>query len=261
MWISTKEIYYLQLVSMKTLLLFLLFLLFSCNNRQPFKMKKISEKACINWDVILGDQKPICYYESLMKKYGLVDLKSIVPEVIVDLRYATTNNFTGKNLYGCLKKAYVHPELAISIKKAQQILNEIKPGYRLIIYDAARPLQVQKILSDHLQMPSSKKWKYLSNPARGSLHNYGLAIDVSIVDENNNELDMGTPYDFFGPEAEPIHELELLKQGKLTSKQIENRKLLRKIMRAANLQNIPTEWWHFQLMTRNQAELKYKLIR
>lgn len=235
--------------------------MFSCDNRQPLKIKKISEKTCINWNLILEEQKPICYYESLMKKHGLVDLNTIVPDVVVDMRYATTNNFTGKNLYGCLKKAYVHPELAISIKKAQQILNEIKPGYRLIIYDAARPLQVQGILAEHLQMPASKKWKYLSNPARGSLHNYGLAVDVSIVDESNNEIDMGTPYDYFGPEAEPIQETNLLKQGRLTIKHIENRQLLRKIMKTAKLKNIQTEWWHFQLMSRNQAELKYNLIK
>lgn len=231
-----------------------------CQRPEQHSLRSIMHVPPIQWELIQGSNKPICVFEMKMRKYALIDITSVIPDILVDLRYASENNFTGTNLYGCLKKAYAHPDLVERLVVAQQTLHNLKPGYRLIIYDAARPFEIQKILSDHISLPPQEKWKYISSPTRGSLHNYGLAIDVSIVDEQGVELDMGTPYDYFGPEAEPAREIQMLSEGKLTLEQVKNRELLRTVMRSSGLRGIPGEWWHFQLTSRNEAEKKYQII-
>ena len=113
---------------------------------------------------------------------------------------------------------------------------------------------------DTVKIPMAEKTKYLSNPKYGSLHNYGAAVDISIVDEKNIPLDMGTSYDFFGELAYPEKEQQMLREGKLTQQQIDNRKLLRAVMQKASFFNIQTEWWHFNSCTREFAAQNYKII-
>jgi zinc D-Ala-D-Ala dipeptidase len=113
---------------------------------------------------------------------------------------------------------------------------------------------------DAVKLPVSEKIKFLSNPRNGSLHNYGAAVDISIVNENGLELDMGTPYDFMGELAYPGEEDELSAQGKLSFRQLQNRKLLREVMEASGFTGIATEWWHFNACTRDYAKMHYRLI-
>ncbi|MFN7014690.1 MAG: M15 family metallopeptidase, partial [Bacteroidia bacterium] len=134
------------------------------------------------------------------------------------------------------------------------------PNYSLLILDAARPVSVQQKMWKMLDMPSAEKTKYLSNPQNGSLHNYGAAVDLTIINEMEEELDMGTPYDFFGEEAHPAKEMQMLLEGKLTEDQINNRKLLREVMRKAGFSHLPTEWWHFNSCSRPEAMQKYHII-
>jgi zinc D-Ala-D-Ala dipeptidase len=164
-------------------------------------------------------------------------------------------------LYGCLKKAYLQPDIAQRLVHCQSWLSEQRPGYRLIVYDAARPQQIQKIMWDSLHLPLHEKVKFLSNPAFGSLHNFGAAVDVSIVDDKGFVLDMGAPFDHIGEEAHPVMEWQMLQSGKLTPLHIENRNLLRTVMRKGGFWGIQTEWWHFNAMTREVAAAKYTLIR
>lgn len=191
---------------------------------------------------------------------GLVDVKLIDSSIVVDLRYATTNNFIGSNMYGDFKKCYLLPAVAERIKNAQALLKKKFPYYSLVIYDGARPRSIQYKMFAMLDMPHFEKLKYVSNPESGSLHNYGAAVDLSIIDENEIELDMGTPYDYFGELAYPREEERLLKEGKLTVKQLYNRLILRDIMEASGFMPITTEWWHFNFCTKKEAAEKYNCL-
>ena len=111
-----------------------------------------------------------------------------------------------------------------------------------------------------LDIPANEKGQFLSNPARGSVHQYGAAVDVSIVDERDKELDMGTPFDYIGEMAHPTKEFELLDEGELTEQQLENRMLLRYCMVNAGFRYLETEWWHFNSCSREAARKKYRPI-
>jgi D-alanyl-D-alanine dipeptidase len=100
----------------------------------------------------------------------------------------------------------------------------------------------------------------VSNPRNGSLHNFGAAVDLSIVDENGIELDMGTPYDYFGELAYPREENRLVKEGKLSHLQALNREILRNVMHEAGFSGITTEWWHFNSCSRPEAFERYDIV-
>lgn len=195
------------------------------------------------------------------RRAGLVDVQEAIPALIVELKYSTPDNFLGFDVYGNLTKAFLQPEVAGMLATSQQALSEQRPGYRLLIYDAARPLSVQQRMWDTLSYRPLDRSKYVSNPANGgSLHNYCAAVDLTIADETGRPLDMGTPYDYFGLEAHPQHEAAMLEAGKLNATQIANRKLLRDVMRAGGFFGITSEWWHFNACTRDVAREKYTLV-
>jgi D-alanyl-D-alanine dipeptidase len=182
----------------------------------------------------------------------------------VELKYATTDNFMRKNVYGDLTRAYLQPEMAKRLAKAATLLKQYKPGYQLLVYDAARPNSVQYNLwnaLDDLKIPARSKTQYVADPKIGSNHNFGCAVDLTVVDEKGKPLDMGTSFDFFGPLAYPRSEQEMLKKGRLTQKQIENRQILRKVMTQAGFKANTTEWWHFDGMSKSQARARYGMIR
>lgn len=247
-------------------------LLFSCagpiveNNQEAQKIKtdslkidtieKITEQNEKNTEI----KKIISELEQLLIDSGLVNIRELDSNITVDLRYSTDNNFLGKDVYGDLNNCYLQREVAEKLLQAQQLLKKEFPQYNLLVFDGVRPRSIQWKMWEMLDMPDKEKVKYVSNPKFGSLHNFGAAVDVSIADENGNELDMGTPFDFFGELAYPIKENELLKKGELTAQQIENRKLLRRIMYNSDFFNIQTEWWHFNSCYRKEAMLKYHLI-
>ncbi len=195
------------------------------------------------------------YLDSL----GLVDISDLDPTIEVQLMYATADNFTGEQLYEDLQEAYLHPEAAQAVVRAQQLLADRHPGYRLVIYDATRPLHVQQKMWNVVK--GTPKYIYVSNPARGGgLHNYGLAVDISIADEQGRPLDMGTPVDWLGAEAHITAEEQLVRNGKMSEEARQNRLLLRNVMKEAGFHPLPSEWWHFNLCSRDQAKQQYKLI-
>ena len=201
-----------------------------------------------------------CLTEKSIIDCGLVDIKTIDSSIIVDMKYSTTDNFIGVDVYGDFNKCYLQPDVAEKLKSAQRYLKEKYPYYSLIVYDAARPRSVQRIMWDTVKIPIMERTKYLSNPNGGSLHNFGAAVDISIVDEHGHTLNMGTPYDYFGELAYPREEDRLVAEGKLTNKQILNRDILRSVMYKAGFWGIATEWWHFNSCTRDAAYQKYKII-
>lgn len=177
----------------------------------------------------------------------------------IDLKYTTADNFVGTVLYGDLKEAFLHPDAMRCLKKAQKLLKAEIPEYSLIVYDAGRPMSVQKRMWNKVK--GTSKQKYVSNPARGGgLHNYGLAVDITIIDGNGIPLPMGTKFDHLGYEAGITNEQALVKRGKISKKELQNRLLLRKVMKKAGFRPLPSEWWHFNFCSRNYAKQHYKVM-
>ena len=199
--------------------------------------------------------------DSVFSLLGLVPVQKVNSGILVDLKYGSEDNFMQEKLYDTIQTAYLAKEVAFRLSKVQETLSKIKPGYRLLIYDAVRPLSVQiKMWKTLDSVPVSLRGKMVSNPNRGSVHNFGAAVDVTIVDEKGNPLDMGANYDDFRKISYPSLESYFLQKGNLSVSQIENRKLLREVMNSQKFRNIPTEWWHFNAYSRIKASRKFKKI-
>lgn len=191
-------------------------------------------------------------------QYGLVDITSIDSSIVVDLKYATTDNFMGVNMYGDLNKAYLRPEIANMVVKAQQSLKEINPEYTLVIYDAARPLSVQKRMFDTVQ--GTEFSQYVADPySGGGFHNFGCAVDVTIL-YHGKPLEMGTPFDSFSPLSHIDNEQANLNNGSLSADAYNNRQLLRSVMTHAGFNTEPCEWWHFDFYTKDFARSNLRLL-
>lgn len=198
--------------------------------------------------------------EKIYKDYGLVDVNTFDSTIMVDLRYAGTQNFLGKNMYGEIKHAYVQKDVALKLVKASQWIREYQSDLRLVVLDAARPLSIQQLMWTDILLPNGNKEKFVSSPQIGSLHNFGAAVDVTLYRLSKGYLDMGTSFDSFSDTAYTINEDYLLRTGKLNQQQYQNRRLLRKVMTIAGFSPIETEWWHFNSCSRNYAKSHYPLI-
>lgn len=190
---------------------------------------------------------------------GLCDVQQKNNTLKVQLRYATNDNFAHKSLYGPLNKCFLHPQAAAKLQKAQDILQQQHPNYSLLLLDCARPHAIQKKMWDIVK--NTPQRKYIAPPSTRSMHNYGMAVDITIVDVANNvELDMGTPYDYFGPKAQPRYEQQFLKEKQLTSQHLQNRHLLKNVMKQAGFRPILLEWWHFEASTKDYARKNCQLL-
>lgn len=203
--------------------------------------------------------------EQAMKKQGLVDVQKVDPTIGVDLKYSTTDNFVGKDVYGDLTRAYMQPMAARKLANASKYLQQKHPNLRLLVYDAARPRTAQWNLWNALpNLPARERQKYVADPRKGSIHNYGCAVDLTLAKVGQNgtpePLDMGTKYDYFGPLAYPSQEAALLRAGKLTKQQIENRTILRTAMRQGSFSGIEFEWWHFNALSREKAKATFRIV-
>jgi D-alanyl-D-alanine dipeptidase len=207
-------------------------------------------------------QKTTCSYALAMEKQGLVEVSANAPGVLVELKYGTADNFMGKDVYGCLKQAYVQKPVLHMLNKAQAALAKKYPGYHLLIYDAARPLSIQWVLWNTLtQYPPAERQKYVADPKQHSIHNYGSALDLTVADADGKALDMGTKYDFFGDLAYPSKEKQFLASGKLSQKAYQNRLILREAMQAAGFMRIEFEWWHFNAFSRAEAKRRFPVVQ
>lgn len=198
--------------------------------------------------------------ETAMRNIGLINVQLLNPDIVVDLKYSTDSNFLGQNIYGQISQAYLEEEAAKKIALAQFLLDETYPTLRIKVWDAARPVSCQRKMWYALKMPIEEKGRFVSNPKNHSLHNYGCAVDVTLVDSNGHELDMGSHFDQFDSVAQPKYEQILLSQGRLTQAQLSNRWILRKTMRAVGFSTISSEWWHFNSCSRQYAKENYRVI-
>jgi zinc D-Ala-D-Ala dipeptidase len=166
-----------------------------------------------------------------------------IPGIVFDLRYAGTNNFDGRVLYRGLDCAWLRVEAAQGLETAAAWLAAHHPGQRLLVLDALRPQRVQEAIWRDIRGTPAER--YFADPARGSIHSYGMAVDVTLLDAQGRELDMGSGFDEMSVRSHPALEAEQLAAGSLTREHIAAREVLRAAMHAGGFAGIPTEWWHF----------------
>ncbi|HEX8562138.1 MAG TPA: M15 family metallopeptidase [Flavobacterium sp.] len=201
---------------MKAVVLLFLSVLVACGNAQTLPVN----------DEAPADKIPV-------SDTTFVNLRDFSTDFIYDMRYARTDNFLNAQVYECaecyLRYKTVKALLAAS-KKA------VAKGYQIALFDCYRPTDIQK-----------KMWKivpnpiYVADPAKGSIHNRGGAVDITLVDATGKAIDMGTDFDHFGPEAAHSY-------IKLSEQQLNNRKTLSEIMTASGFTIFESEWWHYNLV-------------
>jgi len=206
------------------LLLSTLFL--SCKSTQNTTYKTPESTKAISRQSVKNSKQPA----PIVNDTTFVNLRAYSADFVFDMKYATKDNFLKSKVYNCAE-CYLRYKTAKALIKANDSF--MKLGYQIKIYDCYRPLDIQK-----------KMWKIVSNPmyvadpAKGSIHNRGGAVDISLVDSKGKELDMGTAFDHFGIEAS--HDYK-----QLPAKAIENRELLKKIMTDNDFISFDSEWWHY----------------
>lgn len=176
-----------------------------------------------------------------MPSCTFVDISKTIPGIILDIRYATSNNFLGFPVY-TKPVCYLHKKAADALSRVQKELSSI--GLGLKIFDGYRPLSVQQMMWDAVQDE-----RYISNPAKNrGRHTRGTAIDVTLVDPEGRELEMPTPFDDFTEKAHSDY-------ANLPEIVIQNRALLTEVMKKHGFQPLLTEWWHFDFKGwRNDTE-------
>ncbi len=193
----------------------------------------------------------------LQKDPHYADISNL-PSVKLDLKYATTDNFMGVNLYGPVTQAFLHKGAALKFQKAIQLLKKAKPAWSFVIFDALRPRSVQWKMWDKVKDTPNRK--YVADAEKGSNHNFGMALDLGLLGENGKLVDMGTPFDSFSQVSEPRLEVRLLREGKLTQRQLDNRLILRGVMTKAGFLQLSHEWWHYNALPEDVVRKKYKIV-
>ena len=173
----------------------------------------------------------------------MVELRSLIPDIVYDLRYATSNNFMRRRMYSKnIRQTFLRQPAAEALAKVQGELRS--KGLGLKIFDGYRPYSVTVKFWELV-----KDEKYVANPAKGSGHNRGLAVDVSLVDlKSKKELDMGTGFDNFSDSAH--HSFTNLEPAVK-----QNRKILKETMKKYGFDSLDTEWWHYSWPNTNDYEL------
>ena len=161
-----------------------------------------------------------------------VNLKDYDANFVLDMKYATEDNFLKSKVYDC-GSCYLRYKTVKKLITANEKFK--KKGFQIKLFDCYRPLDVQKKMWTLVPNPN-----YVANPSKGSIHNRGGAVDITLIDTNGMPLEMGTEFDFFGPESS--HDYQNLSEQILN-----NRKLLKKIMSKSGFESFDSEWWHYNL--------------
>ncbi len=206
-------------------------------------------------------QKSKSQIEKHLEEIGLLNVAEAVPGVDVYMVYATPYNFMGRVLYQDLDEAYLAPIAIEKLKKAQEILRQKRLDLHLVVYDAARPRSVQAQMWSIVEGTDMED--FVANPHKsgGGMHNYGVAVDVTLVDCTGHPLPMGSEYDYFGDWARVDIEQQLFENGDITRRELLNRRLLRDVMVEAGWIVEPAEWWHFNAMPSKEAREKLEVIQ
>ncbi|MBD3285553.1 D-alanyl-D-alanine dipeptidase [candidate division WOR-3 bacterium] len=190
-----------------------------------------SFQGCGKKEVVVEEEVPVDTLPSLPENpAAFVELIRLDSTIVLDIKYATTDNFTGEILYpeACCFARTCMAESLVRVSKKARIL-----GYRLKVFDCYRPQRVQFRMWE--LVPDSR---YVANPKRGSRHNRGTAVDLTLLDSTGSELDMGSGFDEFTERSHRNY------QG-LTEEQRENRELLTHLMTSTGFTIVNSEWWHY----------------
>jgi D-alanyl-D-alanine dipeptidase len=216
-------------------------------------------------------------FNKLMEEYNLVNIQSLDSDIIVDLKYSTTDNFVGVDMYGDLEGAYLERTFANRVAEAQRILKSRHPEYTLLIYDAARPISVQRQMRKIVE--DTEYESFVADGTRGGRHNYGVAVDLTIATCDGTPIDMGAGFDDFSEVASvkgtvdnsdpktrtfdiyKRYAYSQVERGIITMKSAQNRLLLISVMLEVGLFPYRREWWHFEEITPiTETRTKYKLL-
>ncbi len=220
---------------MKKLYYALILLVLGCNARQPNReahpeLASDTLPVAVVEETIEATPPPV---EEKAPDYDTLewtDLHDLEPGIQIDMKYATEENFVKAKMYEC-SRCFLRPKVAVAVQAAHRDLQ--KQGLGLKMLDCFRPRPIQWKLWEKVPDP-----RYVSDPRKGSMHNRGAAVDLTLVDESGREFDMGTPFDFFGREAWPSY-------TELPDSILDRRKLLTATMEGHGFRGISTEWWHF----------------
>ena len=218
---------------MKTYFILLIMAVFvtSCARRSMLANNFDTSKKIANSDAVSRIQ-PENSALNQIDDTTFVNLKNYSNDFVYDMQYATSDNFLKAKVYDCAE-CYLRYKTVKALVKANEAF--MKKGFRIKLYDCYRPLDIQKRMWAIVSNP-----EYVANPAKGSIHNRGGAVDISLVDKRGKELNMGTAFDFFGKEAGHSY-------TRLSKKIIKNRILLKTIMVENNFKIFDSEWWHYNL--------------
>lgn len=216
-------------------------------------------------------------FDAMMQEYNLVDIRALDSEILVDLKYSTTDNFMGVDMYGELETAYLEREFAQRVVRAKQLLQERHPEYTLLIYDAARPISVQRAMRRAVE--GTEFESFVADGTRGGRHNYGVAVDLTIATLDGTPLDMGAGFDDFteaasvkgtadnsDPNTRTLkvyrdYIISLAARGIISREAAANRIMLVEVMHEAGLYPYRREWWHFEeIISISATRSKYKLL-
>ncbi len=172
----------------------------------------------------------------------MLPVVAMIPNAIINLKYADSNNFMHKKLYPSASTTYLRRDALVALTRVQQSLN--KQGLSIIVWDAYRPYSVTELMWEAV-----KDDRYAANPATGSAHNRGIAVDLSLADiATGKELDMGTGFDDFSEKSHHGYQ-------HLPAAVIKNRAMLRELMEKNGFEALETEWWHYYLPDTSSYEL------
>ena len=187
--------------------------------------------SCKSQNVVLNKDQA---KETSVNNSTFVNLKQYSQDFEYDMKYATEDNFLKAKVYDCA-------ECFLRLKTVNALIDAnkkfLEKGYKIKIFDCYRPLDIQKKMWKIVSNP-----KYVADPAKGSIHNRGGAVDITLIDSLGKELDMGTPFDFFGIEASHNY-------PNVSDNVKQNRILLKTIMTSSGFNSFDSEWWHYNLKT------------
>lgn len=187
--------------------------------------------SCKSQNVVLNKDQA---KETSVNDSTFVNLKQYSQDFEYDMKYATEDNFLKAKVYDCA-------ECFLRLKTVNGLIDAnkkfLEKGYKIKIFDCYRPLDIQKKMWKIVSNP-----KYVADPAKGSIHNRGGAVDITLIDSLGKELDMGTPFDFFGIEASHNY-------PNVSDNVKQNRILLKTIMTSSGFNSFDSEWWHYNLKT------------
>lgn len=226
-------------------IVFLLLLVFACRDAPP-QTKETGESMVTKPNADTIPESGVAPKPSLKSLEEMVDtafvrLADYSADFEYDLRYATDNNFLKTKVYDCAE-CYTRVKTARALIAANK--DFMDKGFRIKFFDCYRPNSVQYEMWEIVPNP-----QYVANPKKGSIHNKGGAVDITLVTLEGEELDMGTDFDFFGKRA--YHD-----NTDLPKEILDNRKILKQTMEKHGFWSIRTEWWHYNLSSASNDKVE-----